>query len=801
VTAVGGPPRGCVDEGQVLESLVDAVGCLRRTSLLELPPRERQLVFGELLGYFAGLNVPGLDDLSSSPKAGRARAAALPRAAELGIVHFLQSAYAPARIFVSTRPVRINGLDYTPGPGAAVVLVSPGLIEGSRVRAHVISSDVTISAPTHELGRVDLRHAKPLVLPVDTQRERIAELRLRQGVPFAEGSQLQGVATALLRDRASDLRMELALPPVFGKPGGGRVSAAVTLRATNSDGIRLDGFEVRNVDAEIAGVGVAVEFLRYSFAERVLAGKARVSFLPLGAIDGELAVRGSRVEKLDATYTAGPPGIKVAPAVFLTRVRAGFEDSPARTALFGGASLAAGVGLGNGCAPVGVNGVDPPGFDFRIDPRPVTITVQGQMEIACIPVAFQRFVLAEDGYAHYSAGLSDYDLGVARLSANWGVTFYDGRFTAEGKASASIGDFGSAGGSALLSDRGLAFCGDFGFFDAGFGLDWSPPPVNIGVLLANLDIMVPSCDLGPWRTVTARARASQAGPATVRIPAGQRMAMIGVVGVDGAPRVVVRGPAGRTIAMPASGPVRTAHAVAFRVPARRTTFVAIDDPAPGAWTVEPQDGARIAQVRRAAALPEPQVRATVGGGRGARVVRYRVVPRRGQVVRLLERAPGGTRELGTVRRDGFVVASSARGAVRVLRRGARAGALRLVPSDARGKRRALLAMVEQDGVPREQITLDRFRAGPPAIGRVGSIRAHRSRRGRLAVTWSRAAGAQRYLVGMELSDGRERLLRPRGRRVVINAVRPGTRVTVRILGARVGGARRGPATTRRFVAR
>jgi hypothetical protein len=126
-----------------------------------------------------------------------------------------------------------------------------------------------------------------------------------------------------------------------------------------------------------------------------------------------------------------------------------------------------------------------------------------------------------------------------------------------------------------------------------------------------------------------------------------------------------------------------------------------------------------------------------------------------------------------------------------------------MPSDATGAKRALVALIEQSGVPRKRVVLDRFRATPPPIGRARAIRGHLSRRGKLTLTWGRAAGAERYLAGVDLSDGRGLALRPRGatRKASISHVARGTRVTVRVIGTRADGARRGPVAKRTFRAR
>ena len=155
--------------------------------------------------------------------------------------------------------------------------------------------------------------------------------------------------------------------------------------------------------------------------------------------------------------------------------------------------------------------------------------------------------------------------------------------------------------------------------------------------------------------------------------------------------------------MPETGALDSERVLAFKVDQTNTShYIALKRPLAGKWTIEPQGSARIAELRRASVLPKPKVRARVRRRGGWWRVDYRVAPRPGQVVHLLEQAPGGTRELGTVVGRRFRVAAGARGSVRQLARRRDGGTLRLTPSDARGSRRAVLALVEQNWSPAAQ---------------------------------------------------------------------------------------------------
>ena len=231
--------------------------------------------------------------------------------------------------------------------------------------------------------------------------------------------------------------------------------------------------------------------------------------------------------------------------------------------------------------------------------------------------------------------------------------------------------------------------------------------------------------------------------------------------------------------------------------------MALKRPVPGRWTIEPLDGSRIAEARRASVLPEPDVTGRVRGRGGSLHVDYRARSQPGQVVHLLEQAPDGTRELGAVSNGRFKVDAAARGSVRQVRRGAAAAASGSRPR-TRPARSAPWSRWSSRTACRGSVSCStasaRRRRRSGALERSA---ANLSRRGKLTLTWGRAAGAEAYLAGVDLSDGRGLALRPRGatRKASIARVARGTRVTVRVVGTRADGTRRGPAAKRTFRAR
>jgi hypothetical protein len=291
---------------------------------------------------------------------------------------------------------------------------------------------------------------------------------------------------------------------------------------------------------------------------------------------------------------------------------------------------------------------------------------------------------------------------------------------------------------AVVSSAGIAICGDLvlpgvaQLVRVGIGHSWGGP----------VELMGDGCDVTEWHVIasSAGAAASTAGR-SITLPGNARGVLVAVRGVAGPPRVVLRGPRGEVVR--ASGDARPGErALGLAGRDGRTTYIALGRPAGGRWIVEPEPGSVIERIATARVRRAPSVSATVRGRGRNRVLRYRVARARGQVVTFVERGRGVARTIAQVR-------------------GGR-GQRRFRVADGPAGRRKLIALVEQDGLPREQRTVAAFTApGPARPGMPRGLRASGGRRG-LRLRWRPAPGAARYGVRIALSDGR-RLFFVRGR--------------------------------------
>jgi hypothetical protein len=230
---------------------------------------------------------------------------------------------------------------------------------------------------------------------------------------------------------------------------------------------------------------------------------------------------------------------------------------------------------------------------------------------------------------------------------------------------------------------------------------------------------------------------------------------------------VLEGPGGQRVEAPADGtPLADDRFVVLQDPGNAVTHVAIRRPA-GTWRVTtPADSPSVEGFDSADVLAPPRVSARVTGKGAKRVLRWRLRPLRGQRVTFAEEGSDSANVIaGTTRARGKV---------------------RFTPSSGAGRARNVVAIVEQDGAPRDTLTVARYTA--PAWRRPAKPRRLRVRRKgtTLIVTWRKAAGAERYTVFATAADGdREVFVLPRGRlRLRIPDVQRNHRARVEVAGLR-----------------
>ena len=179
----------------------------------------------------------------------------------------------------------------------------------------------------------------------------------------------------------------------------------------------------------------------------------------------------------------------------------------------------------------------------------------------------------------------------------------------------------------------------------------------------------------------------------------------------------------------------------------------------------------IRQIREAYGLPKPVVHAHVSGRGRARTLSWQLRPIPGQKVQFAE--------YGTDVRHLITTTAKATGKVR------------FTPQTGPAGHRRIVAIVEQNGLPRATLNVASFRApGPPRPTKVTYLKL--TRRGTsLRVSWKKPKQPFRHGVYADLSDGRELLIivGPKATSAIFTDVPATVAATVRVTGLTPSGGK------------
>ena len=352
---------------------------------------------------------------------------------------------------------------------------------------------------------------------------------------------------------------------------------------------------------------------------------------------------------------------------------------------------------------------------------------------------------------------------------------FAGKFTVADAIPVTIPKGLCPGVTGVVSSKGIALCGSLEvdgkkLGGVGAGYEWG----------GDVKFMAGTCDVAKWRAQRPEASAASPGAKSIKLPDGGRGVLVAVRGIGAPPEVELRGPGGTVLrsARDTNEVVKTKAGIAFANRGEKTTYVVLAKPRGGRWTVKPLGETAIADVKTAGLRPAPAVTAKVRG----KALRYRVKRERGQKVTFLEEARGVSRTIGAVTTGGR-------------------GTLRFAPADGPGGRRKVVALVEQDGLPRTRVTVATFKAPPRTQpGKPAALKITRRAKAAVAqplsISWGAAARAARYGVTVELRDGRRLFfLRDADERVVrIPGADQADLVSARVVGLRADNGA-GPAAT------
>lgn len=457
----------------------------------------------------------------------------------------------------------------------------------------------------------------------------------------------------------------------------------------------------------------------------------------------------------------------IGPGIFLQQI--GFEVKRSPLSLAGTVVFSGGPSIG------GKSAVSVGGQLKAVLADPWVVEVSGKAKVA------DRFELGE-AFARYTSGglfqlggKASWDLSVASISGSVSG-FVDGghnAFDLEGSVRGCISvkylPDPCAGASFLVSSIGIAACVDLTIVSGGVGYYWG----------GDFDLFGGSCDLGPWRPViSSLVSAASAGAGKARryvLPANLPSAAFAVDGVGDAPGLTVTGPRGEKVTVSRGAPYARSGNLVAMLTERGTTYVAIKRPAAGGWTITDDGAVPLSRVRQSVGLPAASARARISGRGHNRTLHWRIKPIRGQVVRFVE-----------VGKDVHRVIASTTKAT---------GTARFHPGDEPAGRRSIVALVEQNRLPRTTLNAGSY-AAPPRLRPARPRRVRIARRGsRLVVSWQVAQLGFRHAVHFRLGDGRQltRVTSTRARSVTLRGVSPRFGAAVTVLGMTFANGK-GPAS-------
>jgi hypothetical protein len=557
--------------------------------------------------------------------------------------------------------------------------------------------------------------------------------------------------------------------PSFLPCGSGSFLLKATLVADQS-GLSLQDLHARMPCAIVAGVLFKNVFFNYVAADQDWAAGGDVEAIPGLGMDGS-------VEFSHGDFVHAHAQLDTEPLLFgpMQLRDVGIDVFPDHTSGHLAVNLFPNI-PGINVSPLDVVG----GYDLFWQANPAYFQVTGMADTFGIPFANGKIVVYDNGRIQGEGHLNASVFGAFRADADITTDFWSAsplRFNGFGSGSISVFDVVRIGGEVLVSDNGAAACaaivGDFlgahYHLHIGGALNWDP---------LRFRPMFDGCDVGVERDAPpmlsrdgVSGRVAQRG-FTVPIARGTRYEIIGIDGSGAPPAVALHGPRGEHFETPLGHPVLRGRYQVLHDAGTRSTFVIVGAPGAGRWTVTALPGSSpVTAVHFATSLPAPSVAASVvRAGRRLRLS-YRIGRVPGQVVRFVERGPRSLAPIGTVRGGGH-------------------GTLRFAPASGPAGRRAVVAIVEQDGRPRAEIVVAHFHVpGPARLGRPRMLRA--ARRGTsLVMSWHGVDGARAYALTIVTSDRRRVTTVVRTGRFTLFDVAPST--TARMTVAALDPHERGP---------
>jgi hypothetical protein len=604
-------------------------------------------------------------------------------------------------VYETDKEAWVGGFDLRPQPGGKLVVEpanhdAPLRAEGS---VDLAFDDILIPAPLDEIhpfvasyalgintaGSVERFVALPLLKSASTQvtvtwaaggtgatldgSVSVDELSKSVGtVAGASVGTLSGKLTLTLANNApADLtKGELQLPEV--------TLEVKDTKPPLKEGFGGATFKAQKVNGVVEWSGEVSTFFPFQDRQGSLTGRLFLRDSSLSGLGFALSGLKVPIGKTGWDLTGVNGNLVLGPTLgFDVGVEAAQPLGRTNTTLFKLTGNVKGLALATDCS----NGANPFEFVGTTNAPELEERKIGQLKAQVLMCAYVRdprsfaFEAALSGELTVDVGPAEKVVSAKGSASGW---FHGTDFNLEGHYELKLPVIGTIAADGLLSSEGYAICGTYGFISAGIAThNWLDAPED-----------VVGCDFGPYRAAHAAAHAA-ATTRAVHVAAGQRAVALAVRGAKG---VAIRGPHGERLR--AAGALKTRATIVVPSSRLHTTYVFLRRPRAGTWRIRALRGA-ITRIDTATQLPRARVKGTLVRRGKRRVLTWSARAIRGQRIEIVDR--------------------TATGVVTLQRYSSRhKGRLRFTPS-AIAARHTVEALVLQDGVPRERLTILRFRAG------------------------------------------------------------------------------------------
>ena len=681
--------------------------------------------------------------------------------------------------------IKLNGMTLSPRSGATIV------VDPLDMRVFCSNATLTLGPFLIKQGNVDLdftdviHHTgspKPSQLTYTGFTQPLLTFDARKDVPVIGGFPLNaGAELAFASDngvRKSKATLHVALPQVFDAFGDGdQPSAAAAVSATNDRDFFIDTLDIKVPHASIGGIGLDNVAFHYAdggdprpevncprkywqaTADIHLGNGpngepgAGISMTPPPALNGVAFCAGdfkSAGAVLHFGYPVPPP--ELFPGVLLDDINFGISLNP--TLLRGGATISAVeiskisgellAVFARPWAPYTLTAADAGPALQDLAGRRFTSTsfaIGGAIAmhvpgVGDLNIAHGGAVYSYPDYIGLGAQV-DTQLGIFTFHGGLTGQFNLGRRLFELDANAHICirgfDIACGGGLLVVSEKGAVACVQLGPINPGIGVKFN----------GSVDVWIPdgckpsqywSAGRGSF-AADGRATAAAGGSTTITVARGERAKSIKLVGSGRAPHVTVQGPRGQALTVSGNGAFSNGALQAISSDTYATTWLGIKDGPPGRYTITLLPGsAPVRSVFTTRPSYDTNFSARVSG-HGQRLTLHYDARRRGggQRVTFFEEARGIMHPLVT----------SSGGA----------GKISFTPARGPSGTRTIVAAATVDGSRIRSQTLARFHVtGLTRTGRPGKVTVRRQGSA-LRIAWTRAPGAVRYGVLVNLSDG------------------------------------------------